>query len=158
MMMMTFIDRQADKESLRDYQRDKWGAMDGETCVIDLSGLAAPNAKKAKDTGLFLQERIRQICGRIRDHQPRLVVMYGREQNDYWNAIGRAITVRDFPPDDSAPGKLPKTNVLRHGPTILVCTPHPSRPIKDGTTYLGNAYWTRLGKILRDFAPGPVAA
>jgi hypothetical protein len=162
LLLMTFLDGQADyvkagNESLRIYQRDRWGSLEerlGETCVIELSGLAAPNAKKAKDTGMLLPSRIEHMCGKIRNYRPKLVVMYGREQKDSWNAIGRAIAGCEFPLDDSAPGQLPKTNVLRHGPTILVCTPHPSRPIKDGTVYLGNEYWIRLGKALRSLALG----
>jgi hypothetical protein len=162
LLMMTFLDgqaedRKADNESLRIYQRDRWGSLEekvGETCLIELSGLAAPNAKKAKDTGNLLPGRIGHMCGKIRDYRPELVVMYGREQKDSWNAIGRAIAGCEFPPDESAPDQLPKTNVLRSGHTILVCTPHPSRPIKEGTLYLGNEYWTRLGRALRSLAAG----
>jgi hypothetical protein len=127
LLMMTFLpDRQADNESLRNYQRDRWGALDervGETCVIELSGLAAPSLKESKETGFFLHERIEHIRGKIRDHRPKLVVMYGRQQKESWNAIGRAIAGRQFPQDDSSPGILPKTNVLFQPPTILICTP-----------------------------------
>lgn len=45
LLMMTFLKRPVDNNSLRNYQRDRWGALDekgGETCVIELSGLAAP--------------------------------------------------------------------------------------------------------------------
>lgn len=152
LLLMTFLDpeRSTDNGSLREYQRDRWGSLKDETCVIELSGLAAPSLKESKGTGGFLQERIKIICERMLDHPPKLVVMYGREQKDSWNRIGRAIAGREFPPDDSAPGKLPKTNVLSHPPTILVWTPAPSRPIWDGTQYLGNEYWRRLGTELRN--------
>jgi hypothetical protein len=43
LLLMTFINRPADKESLRTYQRHQWGRTTGETCVIELSGLAAKN-------------------------------------------------------------------------------------------------------------------
>jgi hypothetical protein len=154
LLMMTFLGRPVDKnkDSLRNYQRDRSGNLDekaGETCVIELSELAAPSLEESMETGEFLQERIGIICDRIRAHQPKLVVMYGRLPRESWNAIGRAIAGREFPPDGSAPGKLPKTNILSHPPTILVCTPAASRPIQDGTRYLGDEYWTRLGRQLR---------
>jgi hypothetical protein len=152
--MMTFLPNgKADNESLRIYQRDRWGALDeelGETCVIELSGLAAPNAKEAKDTTLFLSERIEYMRNKIRNHRPKLVVMYGREQWNSWKAIANAVPGCESLSDDSAPGQLPKTSILTDKTTILVCTPHPSRPIWDGTKYLGNEYWIRLGNNLRD--------
>ncbi len=64
--MMTFLGRPADNESLRSYQRDRWGALEGETCVIELSGLAAPNMMEAEDTTPFLQQRIDVIRYRLR--------------------------------------------------------------------------------------------
>jgi hypothetical protein len=147
--MMTLLDRPADKSSRLDYQRRRWGALDGETCVIELSGLASPSMKEAKDTLRFLPERIRIISRRMLDHRPKLVVMYGREQKPSWNAIARSFAGSDVPPDDTESSELPRTNILEHESTILVCTPHPSRPISDGVRWLGDEYWIRLGNKLK---------
>jgi hypothetical protein len=148
LLMMTFMGRPTDKDCLRAYQRDRWGMLEGETCVIELSGLAAPNAGRALDTSAFLEERIQAICQRMRTHRPELVIMYGREQMESWDAIARAVAGRTFP--DNTETDLPKTNILVHACTALCCTPHPSRPVRDGDRYLGNEYWTRLGLKLRD--------
>jgi hypothetical protein len=150
--MMKFLDRPEDNESLRAYQRDQWGMLDEETCVIELSGLAAPKLKKAK-ANPFLPERIEAICQRMLTHRPELVVMYGRMQWKSWNAIAKAVTGRGFP--DDTEHDLPKTSFLVHGRTILCRTPHPSRPIRVGTQYLVNEYWTRLGRKLRDLRNHP---
>ena len=45
LLLATFLERPADNESLRTYQRDKWGTLSGETCVIELSGLPASSLK-----------------------------------------------------------------------------------------------------------------
>src|SRR5579859_7409872 len=38
LLLMTFLEKRADKGSLLSYQRDEWGRAIGETCVIELSG------------------------------------------------------------------------------------------------------------------------
>jgi hypothetical protein len=42
--LMTFLRRQSENKSLRNYERDEWGKLSGETCVIEFSGLAAQNS------------------------------------------------------------------------------------------------------------------
>lgn len=154
LLMMSFLGRPNDKESRRYYQAHRWGSREpwtkeaGETCVIELSGLAAPNLMENIDTGIFLDERIGVICDRLRDNPPMLVVMYGRMQMNSWNSVAKGFSGRQFPVEDFAP-HLPNTNVLRHGSTILVCTPAPSRPVKVEGRYLVNEYWTKLGERLR---------
>jgi len=120
------------REILRHYQKDRWGMLDGETCVIELSGLAAPNAELALDTRAFLPGRIEHIRGRIRQHRPRLVVMYGLTQSKSYEQIAGL----SFPDPD---------RFFCSGPSLLVLTPHPAAPSKEG-----NAYWTRLGSKLRN--------
>ena len=130
LLMMAFLGRPVDRESLRNYQRDQWGRSGGETCVIELSGLAAPNLEEAEDTSLFLQTRIEVIRGKIADHKPRLVIMYGDMQRDSWEAIVSPLCFRD-------------DKVLVSGSTIFAHTPHPN---KRG---LLDSYWTDLGRRLR---------
>jgi hypothetical protein len=83
LLMMTFLGRSADNDSLRNYQRDRWGAREkdkGETCVIELSGLAAHSLKESKETGEFMPQRFATICGKVRAHRPKLVVLYGKSR------------------------------------------------------------------------------
>jgi hypothetical protein len=138
--MRTFLGLPTDNESLRAYQRDRWGSLDGETCVIELSGLASPNMKEAKDTSLFLQARIQLIRRKIYEYKPKLVVMYGRKQKRFWEQVAE----NQFPPE---PGPF-----FCKGPTLLAITPHPTRPIKIkiDEKYVVNEYWTGLGRKLRD--------
>jgi len=132
LLLMTFLGRPADKESLRDYQRTRWGRADGETCVIELSGLAANNLGIPRDRESFRQKRIDVIRERLRQNRPKLIIMYGTAQRQSWESIAG----QSFPPE----------NVLVSHNSILALTPH---PVKHG---LSNAYWEELGQKLRKVA------
>jgi hypothetical protein len=136
-LMMTFLGRPADNESLRTYQRDRWGMLDGETCVLEVSGLAAPNMNEAEDTAPFLPHRIDVIRNKIHDHRPKLVVMYGLKQKSSWEQIAEG----EFHEPD---------RFFCKGPTLLAMTPHPVSRTNMGKKYVGNEYWTVLGQKLRD--------
>jgi len=143
LLLTTFLERPANNDSLRNYQRDKWGALyerTGETCVIELSGLAAPKLRETQDSGPYLQERIEVIRSRIRRHRPELVVMYGKAQKRSWEKIAGGV----FPPE-------PK-NFVRFGPTVLAFVRHPVARAREG-----NEYWESLGRNLREFAHSPTA-
>jgi hypothetical protein len=138
LLLMAFLERPTSNENLRNYQRDKWGMLSGDTCVIELSGLAAHSFKVPRDRERFRLERINLIRERMRDHHPELVVMYGTSQRESWELIaGRA-----FPPD----------NILSLKSTILAFTPHPT---SHGLT---NAYWGELGERLRQVGRRSVIA
>ncbi len=132
LFLMTFLNRPRDNETLRTYQRSQWGSSDGETCVIELCGLPANNLKVTRDRETFRQDRIAIIQERIRQFEPRVVVMYGKSQWDDWQKIAQ----QHFPPD----------NVLKCGTTIFVRTPHPT------AHGVRKCYWTDLGEVLRRIA------
>jgi len=130
LLLMTFLNQPADKESLRRYQRFKWGRRDGETCVIELSGLPARGLGVPGDRTLFRRERIESIRMKIRGHKPELVVMYGRNARRHWDEIaGFSI------PDDEA---------FEVGPTIMISAVHPAAPNPEG-----DAYWRKLATKLK---------
>jgi len=132
LLLMSILERCADTESLREYQRDRWGRLSGgETCVIELSGLAANNLKVPIDHKLFRQERVDVIRQRMATYKPRLVVMYGVSEKEHWQEL--ADGDRAFLPDV----------ILSRQSTLLVFTPHPT---KHG---LRNTYWSVLGERLR---------
>jgi hypothetical protein len=84
LLLMTLLGKRADNDSLRAYQRDRWGRLSGgETCVIELSGLAANNSTVLRERDLFRRERIEVIRQRILVYKPALVVMYGVNEKDH---------------------------------------------------------------------------
>jgi hypothetical protein len=128
LLLMSLLNKKSDKDALRDYQRERWGMLNGETCVIELSGLPANNFKVPRDREQFLRERMVVIRERIRTYRPALVVVYGKGQRKQWEII----TGCSFQED----------NIQKRGSTIFAFTPHPSHGP-------GNDYWLELGTRLR---------
>ena len=127
LLLMAFLGRPIDNESLKTYQRDRWGSLNGETCVIELSGLPANSFSVPRDRGLFRQERITAICERLRTYKPALLVIYGVRTKYLWEAGG------GYSPDALSQVQS----------TILEFTPHPSRPTRP------DSYWIGRGERLR---------
>jgi hypothetical protein len=128
-------------DSLKRYQKDKWGSTDskfGETCVIELSGLPSPSLYLSHETGSSLEARIHKIRDKILNskHKPKLVVMYGLSHRSSWEKI--------------ADGSFadPPNNHFTDGSTVFALVPHPSRP-KWGNRVFGNKDWIKLGEDLR---------
>lgn len=129
LLLATRSRRPPDIGDIRSYQQKSWGMKGGETCVIELSCLAANNLGMERPRSIFRNERIGVIRRRILDHKPTFVVMYGLGNRSHWEAImGKA-----FPPD----------NILKVGPTVFAFTKH---PVSFG---LPNSYWLQLAKKLR---------
>jgi len=129
LLLMNFLGEPSEPDDLRNYQRDKWGSLTGDTCVIELSGLPANSLKVERDRESFRSERIAVIREKIRDHKPKFVLMYGKGAKSYWEEI--------------AESALSSENILKIGPTIVAFTPHPT---SHGSS---NTYWMELGQRLR---------
>jgi len=132
LLLITFLNRPSDKASLQKYLRSQWGRIAGETCVIELSGLAANNLTVSRDRETFREKRIDVIRERMAQNRPRLVVLYGTTQKQSWEKIAGGI----FPPN----------NVLVSDGGILTLTPH---PVAYGRS---NANWEEHGLRLRNLA------
>ena len=140
LLLMTFLNKPADRESLRRYQRSQWGSTNdprGETCVIELSGWPANNQTTPRDRETFRQQRIEVIRERMSEnHLLQLVVMYGKSEMKSWEKIAG----RSFRPD----------NILKSGGTTFAAAAHPVS--FEGVSY---AYWKELGQRLRKRHLGP---
>ena len=135
LLLMTFLEKPADKESLLSYQRDKWGRANGETCVIELSGLAARSSAVHRDRETFRQQRIeviREKLNQLKHNRRILVIMYGKKQLPSWEAI--------------AGQSFGSNNIRKLDGITYAWTPH---PVAFGMT---NKFWTDLGSELRQIA------
>jgi len=127
-LLLAFEGKPSDNDEIRKYQRDKWGRFDGETCVIELSGLAAPSLATLLDRERFLVPRIEHIKANIVKYQPKFVVMYGKQQEQQWIEI--------------AGNEFDGSGFCRKDNTLYAFTVHPvSRGIK-------NEYWEKLGEVM----------
>ena len=73
--LLAFREEQTGLEDRRRYQRDKWGRIDGKTCVIELSGLPFPSLKDDGPRYNYREEGIRFIQSKM--HKAMFVIMYG---------------------------------------------------------------------------------
>jgi hypothetical protein len=130
LLLKTFLDQPSDLESLRAYQRDRWGRVkDGETCVIELSGLAVRSSKIPAERDRFREERITIIRQRMLSYKPVLIVMYGLNERPHWEKIAGMPLVCD--------------GVARVGTTRIAFAPHPQDRGRR------NSDWTVLAAKLR---------
>jgi hypothetical protein len=82
--------------SLLNYQRESWGNAKGDTCVTELSGLPSDSSvegrrldhERFKDCKAQFKEirtrRIENLSGKIEEHNPKLVIFYGKTQLESW--------------------------------------------------------------------------
>ena len=138
LLLLAYRDMEISSGALRAYQRDRWGrVVEGETCVIELSGLAARSLTVPIDRQRFRQERVETIRQRIDTYEPALVVMYGdsKERREQWEMIaGKA-----FPPN----------NNLKRGNSLIALAPHPA------SFQLTDLEWRAMGARLREVSETP---
>ncbi len=122
---------------MRAYQATKFGisGRDGETCVIDLSALAAPNLKCARDREIFREHRISVIRQRIQQHRPTFVVTYGLMSKLHFERV--------------AGGKFDVDGICESDGTVFM---HTRAPTAVGST---NKQWLEFGLRLRNRCDRP---
>ena len=129
LLLLAFEQKPTDSESVRAYQRDRWGCSDGDVCAIELSGIAARSLAVPGDRTHFLRERIELIRRRLYERRPAFLVMYGAGQRESWEEVaGRA---------------LHEGEPVMVEATAMLWTKH---PVAHG---LGNEYWIEMGERLR---------
>lgn len=131
LLLKTILNKPADPADLRKYQSERWGRVhEGETCVIELSGQAARGLSTPMDREKFREERVETICKKIREHEPKVVVMYGQSKKKHWERIAGCELELDRP--------------HRVASTLFVFTTHPN------TRGRGNSDWGDLGRQIRE--------
>jgi hypothetical protein len=121
-------------EDRRSYQRLSLGHADGETCLVELSGLPANSSYTIRERERFLPARVRRLRAalteKLKSPSPGFVVMYGTgSQNHFESIFGSA---------------LKQDRVVRVDSTVVVLATHPN------TRGITNQYWIALGKSLRE--------
>jgi hypothetical protein len=132
LLLLTYHGRSPTNDERRLYQSSQWGRSGGETCVIELSGLAARSLQEPIDRLQFRKERIEFIRKSIEsaNPKPKFVIMYGKSEEESWNQIVSQVMRKDEP--------------VRIGSTVFLFASHPQ---EHG---LRNEYWIGLGKRLRE--------
>jgi hypothetical protein len=127
-----------DAAAARQYQDERWGRSDGDTAVLELSAIAAKAVSYAEELRLsYLEERISLLRARLKEHEPKFVVLYGLGDDpvrgvpylEHWRAIAQYDLMVDEP--------------VRLGTTVFVVQKHPTA---HGTT---TQHWAELAARVR---------
>jgi len=129
----------------RKYQRDEWGRSNGETCVIERSGINAKSfvesaalrasfsQAECAEFEAILRRRVEHITARIREGKAEFVVIYSKSQHSYWGDLRKA----------GSRICESQNEIFRVGPTLVAFTesrgPNNPRP----------GPWFQLGQELR---------
>jgi len=128
-LLLAYKGQEPSLDDIRAYQRDHWGRTNGETCVIELSGISAPNMSEQRDRITFLSRRIERIRQEAKEHHPVFILMYGEGQRAEWKKI--------------AGGDFNADRFRLIGGTVAAVALH---PVSHG---ISNDYWTEMGQRLR---------
>jgi hypothetical protein len=139
LLLHSFLGAATHNDILRVYQRDLWGRVDRDTCVIELSGVAAKGLHSPAERNQFQNERIKLIRSMMLKFEPKFIVMYG-DLNGKAGQIFKEIAYGDEAANDNS--KPSPDEVVHLGPyrTIVAFAPHPT---SYGRT---NADWMALGE------------
>lgn len=133
LLLLEYKGEPADVDSRRTYQVDRLGRFEGETCLIELSGLPAHSSRTLREREEFRHERMAHIGGKLKTKleakSSGFVVVYGKSNKQTFKAVVGA--------------SLEPEKVMRVGRTAVVLTTHPNTR---GTL---NTYWSNLGRSLR---------
>lgn len=139
-----------DKDAMREYQKNVIGTKGGNTCLLELLPLPAPNVsswlyrdisslpyltsrKTYRDYVTPL--RIAHLQNRIRKHQPKAVVFYGSGYDSHWKSIAG---VDDW--ETSSDG----WSYVTHNSTLFISSKH---PVAHGAI---NEYFQNIGKLIAE--------
>ena len=88
-LLLGYLGLPADREDARVYQREHWGAADGETAVLEISCMRAKVLGTHADRMLFRPQRISTLRSRLNKNRPVFAVCYGLGyQETYEEIIG----------------------------------------------------------------------
>lgn len=129
-LFLSFEGTPTDLEAVARFQRDDWGSEDGETALIEVSGLHSPSLGTSIERTVFRDERIAIILNRMREYAPRFAVMYGLGYREIYEGICESSFDED--------------GFTWSGPTLCVLVEHPAaRPGKSAE------WWMRKGLEIR---------
>jgi hypothetical protein len=132
-----------DDHAGRRYQDERWGRVNGDTAVLELSAIAAQSVSQEDAMRLMhLPERIRTFRAHLAEVPPRFVVFYGLGTDPvhkvpylgHWRAIAQHQLEIDEP--------------VLLGQTVFVVQKHPTA---HGTT---TQHWMDLGRRVRTMLDG----
>lgn len=146
-LLLAYEKKSCDNDSIAEYQAEKWGRRDGETCVAELSALATNTlSEKQKLRDLFRMERTIHLSDKIAENRPEFAVMYGggTRMRRWWQTIACGDADKDcFEPRELSNWRADFT--VRNG-TVFVVARH---PVNAGGASPPDDYWIEIASEIR---------
>jgi hypothetical protein len=76
-LLLGYEGRPGDLDAVSVYQRDKWGALKGDTASVEVSALHAASLDILVDRDAYRDQRITILKERLEANRPKFVVFYG---------------------------------------------------------------------------------
>jgi len=86
-LLLGYLGQRTDDDMIGDYQCEHWGRKDGDTCVVELSALAARNLGVDRDRTTFLNQRVQTLRERLEHCRPTFCVLYGEGSKERFEEI-----------------------------------------------------------------------
>jgi hypothetical protein len=89
-LLLGYEGKAGDLDAVSIYQRDKWGALKGDTALLEVSALHATSIDTLVDRDAYRDQRITTLKERLEAYRPKFVVFYGRGYSDIYEKIVNA--------------------------------------------------------------------
>ena len=127
--LLAFKGEPTDMEAVSRYQRNEFGTEAGETAVIELSALNAPNLQTVVDRTVHREARTEDLRRRLETYHPKFAIFYGTTYRTEYGKVA---------------GAFGTDGTTWFGNTLCVLVPHPTAPGGPRPDY-----WPALGRAIR---------
>ena len=86
-VFLAFEDKPTELDAVSRFQRDSFGAIDGNIALIELSALHARSLQEKVNRKAHLPERLSLIEKRLSQHPPKFALFYGRDYREHYERI-----------------------------------------------------------------------
>ncbi len=147
-IVLTAEGQPVDAETMRQYQKNDFGTEAGDTCLLELLPLPAPNItswlygeisslpflkSRKKYREYIVGSRIAHLRDRITQYEPKVVVLYGSGYDNYWKSIAGI---------DSWESSAEGVSYRVSNSTIFISSKH---PVSHGAT---KEHFQNIGKLI----------
>lgn len=147
-IFLTAEGQPVDADTMRQYQKNVWGTIDGNTCLLELLPLPAPNigswlyreisslpylASRKTYREYVVSSRIAHLQDRIMQYHPKAVIFYGSGYDSYWKRVAGI---------DSWEKTSEGVGFGMSNYTLFISSKH---PVAHGAT---NEYFYSIGKLI----------
>lgn len=136
-LLLGYEGKPADADAVSVYQRDRWGSLNGDTALAEVSALRARSMGVNVDRTTYSDHRISILQERLAANKPTFVVFYGVTYRAIYEQIAQT--------------QFDASGYAWHGPTLCVLVVHPAaRGIS--SEMKSSDWWVRKGGEIRTIA------